>query len=186
MRKITPAGHRALGCLVCECASAAARGGRGAARRRGTCARVFVLCGGAGRLSARAPWLSPRGPAERGGTSSGRASRGEEAARSKYWGEKLSHNVPAAVLGAAGERKGPRTYGSCAAQTSERRGGQLLVASPLSLPPSLLTYLLPYQGFFVPGIGLLQRLCAWISPPQIDTLGESSGTKDGRAHAPWS
>ena len=56
-----------------------------------------------------------------------------------------------------------------------------MVASPLSLPPSLLTYLLPYQLFFVPGIGLVLRLCAWISPPQIDTLGESGKQRRTRS-----
>ena len=62
MRKlIIPAGHRALGCLVCECASAAARGGA----RRGAAAWylrscVRVVCGSWPPLGESAMALAER------------------------------------------------------------------------------------------------------------------------------
>ena len=73
---IIPAGYRAHGCLVCECASTTERRGAAAWHLRHTC---VLLCVRAGKLKSgpgRAHWARPDS-ALGGGNSSGRLFAGE-------------------------------------------------------------------------------------------------------------
>ena len=85
VRKVLPAGHRALGCLVCGCASATARGGA----RRGAAAWylrscVRVVCG------SRPPGESAMALAERSVRDGEEARSGRRYSVEKVYAEPLS------------------------------------------------------------------------------------------------
>ena len=140
MRKlIIPAGHRALGCLVCECASAAARGGarRGAAAwYLRSCVRVVWGSWPLGESAmALAERLRPRGGGSTGRTPIPSRRNAEPSFTVQRW--RPSSAPPAS--------EGHRTYvRSVRHKQTSGAGYKRMVASRLSLPPSLLTYLLTY------------------------------------------